>query len=126
MDAAFAAGRIKQIRHLAGQRLADLLKLSEDIPGSAKRLQAFSKTLSHWQTIETKRQFFAHGTVILGSNTNGWIALFDTVDYRGKERTEQRWAVTEAEATEFTDELKHAFECLGGQLGHFRKRLDTA
>ena len=124
LDDAFSAGKVTKIRHLAGQRLADLAELSEQISGTNKQLAAFSNALRTWQSVESKRQFLAHGTLMIAQGQQGWVAIFDLTTYRGSERSAERWTVTQAEASEFLESLKDAFKRLSGQLGHFRKRIE--
>ena len=127
LDAAQAVGKISTIKHLAGQRLAELVRISEELSGTSKQITAFANALRIWQSIESKRQFLAHGVAAISHDPQGqWVALFDLVTYRANNRTEERWAIRQSEAEIFLSELAAAFKSLSGQLGHFRKRIAEA
>lgn len=124
LEAAKEAGRVAKIRHLAGQQLADLIVLSEEVEGTSKQLKAFSNALNAWQIIEPKRQFLAHGVGTLAHEQNGdWLLLLDVNSYRSNVASFTRWAVREKEAEHFATDLTNAFKAMSGQLGHFRKRI---
>ena len=124
LETAQAAGRQDKIRHLAGQQLADLISLSEEIEGTSRQLKAFSTALNSWRLIESRRQFLAHGVGTVANEPNGdWIMILDVTVYRGNSRQDHRWAVRQQEAETFVDDLAKAFKDMSGQLGHFRKRV---
>lgn len=83
LEAAQASGHIKTIKHLAGQRLVDLIALSNRICGTNKQVSALTNALQMWQDVEAKRQFLAHGVVTVATDAQGkWVALLDDRVFR--------------------------------------------
>lgn len=114
----------RKLRHLAGQRFADLEDVARSAGGTPRQLNALGNALQQWKEIEKRRQFLAHGVVAISHNDNGaWTVLFVIVVYRSNEPIADRWAVQEGEAAEFERELGAAFEILSSQLSQFRRRL---
>ena len=127
LDAAQKSGKIRNIRHLAGQRLADLITLSDEISSTDKQRSAFSNALESWRNIELSRQYLAHGVATVAvDNKGGWIAIFDLKTYRSNLGKDERWTVKQYEAEKFTQQLDAAFKTLSGQLGQFRKRVEAS
>lgn len=126
LESAREAGKIDKIRHLAGQRLVDLIELSKSSGATMKQVAALTTALEDWREVEGKRLFLAHGVLSqYFDHQHGWLALFDLTTYRGKQSESHRWAIKDAEAKLFLDELKNAFKALSGQLGHFRMRMKS-
>jgi hypothetical protein len=113
-----------KLRHLGGQRLADLIELSSKIEGTANQKKAFENALNDWLAVEGKRQFLAHGCVTIAHESNGhWVALFDLISFRKPNPEEQRWAIKKQEAENFLEQLSTAFTRMSGEIGHFKKRF---
>ena len=126
LQAAVTVGKAEKLRHLAGQRLADLIAVVGDLGGTLRQQAAFKAALSRWEEVEGKRQFLAHGVACVSTTSNGdWVALFDLTIYRGNAASSGRWAVKQTEAEQFLIDLADAFKSLSGQLGHVRKRLEA-
>ena len=124
LEIAVEAGETEKLRHLAGQRLADLLEIAGRVGGTDKQTRAFAAALEAWQLVEPKRQFLAHGVASISTNDLGsWTLLLDLVIYRSNKPTPDRWAIKQDEAHQFLTQLADAFKKLSGQLGHLRKRL---
>lgn len=122
--AAKEAGHEVKLRHLGGQRLADLIDLSSRIDGTAKQKKALENALNAWLAVDGKRQFLAHGCASVSKDSAGnWVALFDLIAFRGNQPSADRWAVKQDEAELFLKELTTAFTRLSGEIGHFKKRL---
>ena len=113
------------MKHLAGQRIADLRKLASAEKGaSEKQKLAVLACLERWQAVHSKRAFFAHGIVTaLIDKQAGWHVQLDFTRYQGKQRDRQRWSISNQEAMRFEQELAHETHVLSAQLGQFRKRL---
>ena len=127
LEAAQTSGKLRNIRHLAGQRLSDLIALSGEIDATDKQKSALSKALKSWQSLEQNRQYLAHGVATIAVDQKGaWIAIYDLKTYRSNVGKEERWAVKQSEAEEFSSQLGQAFKLLSGQLGQFRKRIEAA
>jgi len=115
-----------KLRHLFGQKLADLIALSERIKGTPKQVRAFSNALELWREVEVRRQYLAHGVASVShDNRRNWIVMFDMVSHRSNTREPLRWAVKQEEAEQFLANLEQAFKQLSAQLGNFRKRLSA-
>jgi hypothetical protein len=124
LEAAHSAGATPQLRHLAGQRLADLITTVEAKGGTGKQMKAFGAALEAWKSVEPNRQFLAHGVASLSADSReNWTLLLDVVAYRKNARLPERWAIKQDEALDFLEKLEDAFKRLSGQLGHFRKRI---
>lgn len=126
LETAQASGHIMTIKHLAGQRLVDLIALSNRICGTNKQVSALTSALQMWQDVEAKRQFLAHGVVTVATDAQGkWVALLDVRVFRSSIAKADRLTLKQSEAEEFAKELANAFKSLSGQLGQFRKRLKS-
>ena len=124
LEDAHRANATPKLRHLAGQRLADLIVTVEAKGGTGKQMKAFSSALGAWKAVESQRQFLAHGVASTSVDIRGcWTLLLDVVVYRNNQRSSDRWAIKQAEGEEFLRSLEDAFAKLSGQLGHFRKRI---
>lgn len=113
------------IRHLAGQRMADLIKLIEgDGKATEKQRNALRRALEAWERVEPQRAYLAHGvaTVMLDRQAS-WHAQFDFTKYQAKNRDPQRWNCSKREAEQFEADLEQGFKNLSAQLGQFRTRL---
>lgn len=113
------------IRHLSGQRLADLAKFAEGIGQmTEKQHKALLFALESWQRVECKRVYLAHGvlTVLLDRQAD-WHVQLDFTRYLTKSREPQRWNCSRREAEQFEAELEKGFKDMSAQLGHLRKRL---
>lgn len=113
------------IRHLAGQRLADLIKLVEnDDKATEKQRNALRRALDAWERVEPQRAYFAHGVAkVLLDKQGNWHAQFNFTKYQAKSREPQRWNCSKREAEQFETDLEQGFKDLSAQLGHFRKRF---
>ncbi len=124
LEVAAQTGSITKLRHLAGQRLADLIELVGRVDSTDKQMRAFNLALEAWQNVEPQRQFLAHGVSSISTNDSGyWTLLLDVVVYRANKKAPDRWAIKQDEADKFLLELSEAFQKLSGQLGHLNKRL---
>jgi N-acetylglutamate synthase-like GNAT family acetyltransferase len=115
---------IPAMKPLAGQRLAEVLRLAVEEPGTTeKQSTGLLLALERWSGINAQRAYLAHGVAtVLLDRQGAWHAQFDFVRYQGKRREPQRWALSKNEALQFEAELEQAFMVLSAQLGHFRKR----
>jgi hypothetical protein len=113
------------IRHLGGQRPADLAKLvNEDTQATAKQSKTLLSSLDAWLAVEGRRAFFAHGVVTALLDRHGaWHAKLDFTKYQASKRERQSWTCDRQEALQFEADLEREFKQLSTQLGQFRKRL---
>ncbi|MEO6040698.1 MAG: hypothetical protein ABIP41_02245 [Croceibacterium sp.] len=116
-------GSIK-IRHLAGQRMADVEEIVDKMTATASQQQAARDAIGNWKDAENKRAFIAHGISTPLLDRNGyWYVHLDFVAYRGSRCEARRWSVSGSEAVEFEASLTEAFKGLATQLGQVRKRF---
>jgi hypothetical protein len=125
LEAADGGGVPVSMKHLAGQRIADMQKLAAAEKGATeKQRHAGLACLEGWQAVHSKRAFFAHGVVTtLIDKQAGWHVQLDFTRYQGKLRDRQRWTISQQEALEFEERLVRELQALSAQLGQIRKRL---
>ena len=124
LEAAIAKGHTITIKHLAGQRTADLEWLTRNETGTVKQRQALSNALAGWAELEARRAYIAHGVVTVRVDKNGlWRARVDFTAYRNGPGEKCRWSFSRTEADDFEMSLERGFRALSAQLGHLRKRL---
>ena len=112
------------IKHLAGQRTADLEWLTRNETGTVKQRQALSNALAGWAELEARRAYIAHGVVTVRVDKNGlWRARVDFTAYRNGPGEKCRWSFSRTEADDFEMSLERGFRALSAQLGQLRKRL---
>ncbi|KUO56675.1 MAG: hypothetical protein APF78_11230 [Sphingomonadales bacterium BRH_c3] len=115
-----------KLRHLAGQRLDDLLSITDQDNGTAKQKEALARAIDGWRAIESHRVFLAHGTMKELLDRKGkWHAQFDVTTYKSNNPTPDRMMISQTEALELQADLEKGFKSLSAQLGQFRKRLAT-
>lgn len=113
-----------KLRHLAGQRLDDLVRIASQTESTEKQAKAFKQAIECWQKVEGHRHFLAHGVASVSFNEKGeWTALFDVTSFRGNKPNDERLAIRQDEAENFLGKVQQAFQNLSSQLGQFRKRL---
>ena len=126
-----AAGRLKKIRHLSGQKFTDVVDACECLQLTARQKSAFKRAVIRWEGVQAKRAIMAHGvgTEVLDRYGN-WFVVFDMVTHKDDEAIEMRWTLSQAETIEFQSDLAESFKNLSNQLGQMKKHLqpnpDTA
>jgi hypothetical protein len=115
------------MKPLAGQRLADVVRLAvEDTGATEKQSSALLLALERWSLINAHRAYLAHGVATVLLDRQGeWHVQFDFVRYQSKRRDQQRWPLSKDEALQFEAELEQAFKAISAQLGQFRKRYSS-
>lgn len=117
-------GHDVHIKHLGGQRLAEMRKLADAVGGTAKQRVAIEAALDTWQEAEDRRRFLAHGVCSVWLNErHEWLAVFDMVTAKGRTLLEERWAVRSEEAEAYRARLHDAFQVLSRELGGLCKRM---
>ena len=127
LEAALAAGSGLGMKHLAGQRLADLAKLvSEEKTATEEQKQSLQSSLDSWLASNAKRAFLAHGvTTVLLDRHGDWHAQLDFVRYQGKQRQAERWSCSKHEAWDYERLLERNLTLLSSKLGQFRTRISA-
>ncbi|MXP40226.1 hypothetical protein GRI75_01030 [Altererythrobacter soli] len=124
LELAAVHGNAVKLRHLGGQRLADLIALTEGCAGTAKQAESLRSALIQWKAVESHRTFFAYGvaTALLNKKSH-WYVVLDFTAYRGNSPEAERWTLSSQEAEEFEERLARCFADLSRELGLFRVRL---
>ncbi|RJY09542.1 hypothetical protein D6201_09390 [Aurantiacibacter aquimixticola] len=119
-------GLVRKVEHLAGQRLDSLHGVIGNHSWPTKQGEAIKNALAQWKAVRERRSFIAHGRMTVSLQQSGeWVALLDLTVFHANLRTDDRWAVTESEATQFLDEIMRASHNLGTQLGQVREAMQN-
>jgi hypothetical protein len=107
---------------LAGQRLKTLETIMATYPASAAQQKARETALSSWGKLDVMRPFLSHGILTeLVGRTGDWHLQLDFIAVKKGKCEEQRLNWSKAEALDFEESLKKAFNALSNQLGQLRK-----
>jgi hypothetical protein len=126
LELAMARNFEVRLHPLAVQRTLEAERLVELVGGSEIEVEDAGKALADWQTVESRGELLAHGTITEALDRHGnWHAIIDTVTYRAGKANKGRWAVSQAETEDFRKQLGAAFNRLKAQLGCVRLRLGS-
>lgn len=113
LEATSTSGRIIKLRHLAGQRLEDLVQLVTAEQATTKQAEALVKAISKWREVEVHRAFLAHGIARELLDRHGaWHVQFDLTAYKTNVPTLERMVLSRSEALEFEKNLEESFKAL--------------
>ena len=125
LRSAIERGMAASMKHLTGQRLAEIVSLaSSEARATDRQKQALIASLENWQALYAKRNFFAHGVATVLMDRHGrWSVQLDFWVYRTGREILERWSWNKDEALQFEADLEQCFKALSAQLGCFRSRL---
>ena len=110
-----------KIKHLASQRLNDLVGVTSALTLTGKQRKSLDSALKAWEAVDARRKLFAHGVATpLLDKQGSWHIRFDFIVFPQAELVQ--WTASRAEANEFESDLTTAFKALSTELGQLKKR----